>query len=347
LVEKDDSKNGWRMSDELPMTTNNYPMSPSAISRHAKKKFFRRVLSWSLISAGFLWVAWLIIHDGTKLWSYISELSWQWLIISLGLGSISIMPNALIFYILLKEQPGITLSMRYAARLLFVGQMVRHLPGRFWGVAYQVNSARKRIPSLTLVKINVDFTLIFLAFNTLFPLVIIVFYQANLTFSLLLFVAGSSFLVLCLRFDWTRFFLMLIGSFLPKRFADSVQNYLSAEKKKYPWRSLITIMLLLMVGWLCYLLAWKSFNGIFPFFENDNMIVLCAIYSLAWAVGFLSMVTPAGLGVREATFVFLAGSVATQSTMALLALFARVWLLVIDMILFFIVLPIKGDAPDE
>lgn len=332
------------MKRESPTTpqANNAP-GESAV----KKRSFSRWLSWFFVLAGFFWIGWLIFREGGRLWEHLIAASWQWLSVSLILGTISMLPSAAIFFLLLQEQPNLHLSLRYVTRLMYIGQVIRHLPGRFWGVVYQVNTSRERIPPLTTIKVNVDFTLIFLAFNTIFPTSIVLFYTINHLIAVIFFLVGSLLLGLGLRLDWARQGVAMAQKWLPRRFSNTLANYLSVQNGAYSWRSIGQIWLLLVLSWGCYLFAWQTLAKLFPLLADENMILLCATYSIAWVVGFLSMVTPAGLGVREAVFVFLATTLTTPADMALLSLFVRVWLLVIDFLLFVFVLPLKEGSPSK
>ena len=59
------------------------------------------------------------------------------------------------------------------------------------------------------------------------------------------------------------------------------------------------------------------------------------------------MITPAGLGIREFVFVFLAESLASPGNMAFLAVFARVWMMVIDLLLFLSVLFLNSKERND
>jgi uncharacterized membrane protein YbhN (UPF0104 family) len=61
-------------------------------------------------------------------------------------------------------------------------------------------------------------------------------------------------------------------------------------------------------------------------------LVLCALYSLAWALGFLVIVTPSGLGVRELAFAAMARDFPPE-IIAYTVVVARLGLLGADMLL--------------
>ena len=93
-----------------------------------------------------------------------------------------------------------------------------------------------------------------------------------------------------------------------------------------------------MLGVLCllgaYLLLWvllgtafflfiKSFYPVVP----SQLLVATGTYAVAWSIGFLSVITPSGLGVREGILSLLLTSVLPPATATLVALLSRLWTL--------------------
>lgn len=58
---------------------------------------------------------------------------------------------------------------------------------------------------------------------------------------------------------------------------------------------------------------------------------LSGIFAIAWVVGFMSFITPSGLGVREGVLSYLLSALMPTPTALLLALLARVWLTVAEL----------------
>jgi len=55
-------------------------------------------------------------------------------------------------------------------------------------------------------------------------------------------------------------------------------------------------------------------------------------YALAWSLGLVAVVSPGGLGIREAILVALLGSVVTPAGAAVIAIASRVWITVAELI---------------
>jgi len=304
------------------------------------KKFpISQWITWFLISIGLGWIFWLIFQQWDTLAKQFVNVKIESVIFILILGFISTLHNAFVFHLLLNKHIEKKISFIYAARLLFVGQMIRHVPGRFWGVVYQINETKSHIPATSMIRINIDFMFISLAFAILIPLVVLLFF-IDLWLAIFTFLLAILIIIFSLRYDWNNRILRLVSVYLPKRMADHLCKMTSTTP--YSWTHIIKLIIFSSSGWLFYFLAWQFFALAWPIFADTNILILCATYSIAWIIGFISLVTPSGLGVREAMFLLLSPS-GHASSLALLAILVRFWLLINDILLFilFLVLPIR------
>jgi hypothetical protein len=121
--------------------------------------------------------------------------------------------------------------------------------------------------------------------------------------------------------------LLLAGHYLPRRARDICEAI--AVGQPTPQR-LARITALFAVSWAVYLAAWNLLGWVFHSFARVDFISLCAYYTLASIIGILSVLTPAGLGVREAAFVLLAGGSVDREAVVFFAAFGRIWLMIIE-----------------
>ncbi len=96
--------------------------------------------------------------------------------------------------------------------------------------------------------------------------------------------------------------------------------------------------LLLSLG--VYLLLWLLFGTAFFLFIKSlcaisvsQLLVVTGIYAVAWSIGFLSIITPSGLGVREGVLSVLLTTVLPPATATLVALLARLWTVAAELLL--------------
>lgn len=83
-----------------------------------------------------------------------------------------------------------------------------------------------------------------------------------------------------------------------------------------------------------YLLLWGLLGTAFFLFINSiypvdfsQLIIVTGIYAVAWSIGFLSFLTPSGLGVREGILSLLLPTVLPPAVAMLVALLSRLWTL--------------------
>ena len=89
-----------------------------------------------------------------------------------------------------------------------------------------------------------------------------------------------------------------------------------------------------------YLLLWGFLGAAFFLFimslfpvAVSQFFAVTGIYAFAWSIGFLSVITPSGLGVREWVLSLLLTTVLPPATATLVALLARLWTLAAELLL--------------
>lgn len=218
--------------------------------------------------------------------------------------------------------------MRQLMRLHFAAQLMRHLPGRFIGVAYQMSVARHLasipqwlVANLAHMAMAVWFALVLpvglLAVTGRLTLVV-----ASLSLAVLL--PAPYLLVALLRLVRTSGGRWLGTGRLARAIAQAAFALQShTMRPAFVW---------FFASWLLYALAWAAFGTSLEGYGAKDGIVLCALYTVAWAVGFAAVVTPSGLGVRELVFAAMARDFPPE-VVAYTAVLARMGLLAADMFL--------------
>lgn len=217
---------------------------------------------------------------------------------------------------------------REMLRLHFLAQLMRHLPGRFFGVAYQIAVARHLATGAQWIGANTAHMGMAVWFSAMLPLV-------------LLWSVGR----LDSRVAGPAIALLVIGPWLLCRLADRllilkhesvgvsrVLGVLGAARACTRSSGFLTAMVWFFASWVIYACAWMALGASISGVSAIDGLVLCALYSLAWAMGFLVFVTPSGLGVRELAFAALASDYSPE-LVVYLALVARLGLLSADMLL--------------
>jgi hypothetical protein len=89
-----------------------------------------------------------------------------------------------------------------------------------------------------------------------------------------------------------------------------------------------------------YLLLWAFLGiGFFLFVKSiypiqiDQLPIILSVYPFAWSIGFLSLITPGGLGVREGVLSIFLTPYLPPGIATLVALLSRLWVMNIEVIL--------------
>ncbi len=100
-------------------------------------------------------------------------------------------------------------------------------------------------------------------------------------------------------------------------------------------------------GWVFHVAAWFFLLESWTFLRDLDYFAVCAFYSFSWLVGYLTMITPGGLGVREFVFFNAAGQSIEQNSLILVSAIARIWLIAVDAILFLLFLVLGRAASSK
>ena len=125
---------------------------------------------------------------------------------------------------------------------------------------------------------------------------------------------------------------------------ESIVNYGMKILKKETIQTKIKLKNKLLVL-LIYILVW-ILNGIFCYFfiksfynvDLSKFIMIVGIWTISTIIGVLSFVIPGGIGVREGILVSLLSLVLPPSVAVIIAIFSRIWQIIIELSLIGIVL---------
>lgn len=300
-----------------------------------KSHYNRKIFSWILILGGLGWIFHLLKNHSTDPQLFLPT-SWGWFVSATLFTTSSIALNGVIFYLFLQPDGKKLYSLRHALKSYYFAQLLRYLPGRFWGIVYQINASQGYIPAHRLTRANLDFMIFSLIASGFVSILIIAnqyswppHYRIGILVIGIVLIGGAllgginRILSTCKRLFRIR----------NHRFY-TFFNMLAEEKISPP--QLLKAGFLFLLSWALYLCGWALLENVYPQFSEADFIALCAFYSLASIMGVLSAITPAGMGVREAIFLLLALNSQPPEVVAFFALFGRLWLIIIDLALLLI-----------
>lgn len=234
-----------------------------------------------------------------------------------------------------------TLPRRELAHLYFTAQLLKHLPGRVWGLGYQWAVGRSAGSLGDWLLVNLVHMLL-ATFFALWSACLALGYSREFEWGLLTTAAGG----ITYLAGW-----MLASSlrnsrplkWLPGRIGRLSRGILEFLART-PTFARARLFVIFSISWVFYYTAWFLFGLSYPSLGGGGGVRLCAFYMLAWFVGYISLLTPSGLGVRELVFAWLAKDFPGDAV-ALMAVIGRMSLLSVDVALGLLFAPFVPRKP--
>ncbi|HEY6088469.1 MAG TPA: lysylphosphatidylglycerol synthase domain-containing protein [Gemmatimonadaceae bacterium] len=212
---------------------------------------------------------------------------------------------------------------RPAARIWFLSNLGKYVPGNIWSLTAMGVMAKKRgLSALAASGSSVIMQMVSLATGA----GIVIVTSAKLLGQPLLVGAAVTVLVAVL---------LSAPTFLPP-LAEWVGGFIGRDiaPPSVPATSIWTAALASTLSWLFYGLAFQLFvRGLLGTAPGEISSYI-AVYTAAYILGFISPIAPAGLGVREftlAAFMTQLG-LANEADAALVAIAARLWLTIVELV---------------
>ena len=209
--------------------------------------------------------------------------------------------------------------------------ILKYIPGRIWGYMAQVLFfSKKRISKSEVLYVN------FICFignffsSILLGILCVIYYFPILEYKIKLILL--IFLILDLTFIfWNTTLINILIRFINFHFNMEIQILHTSKFL------LIGIQLVYLIHWYFvglggYLLA----QGIGLEISFTNFYAILASMSLSWVIGYLSVITPGGLGVREGVMYVILNQVTNVQTALLMPIATRLLYLLVELALGFI-----------
>ena len=271
------------------------------------------------------------LQTHTELKDATFQIQWGWLVCSFG---------AILFYWSTYLYPFATLlsgitekqvSFRTAFTLFHFANITRYLPGRIWGVVRLLSLSRRfglsktAVGSSLTLHVGVD-----TALGGLIGVSLIFSPKMRETaLGILETFSGHTLLLVLVVVGLLAGILFCIPK-LARHVKAFLKTLRPLLKKSCLWRNVLAVHSLL---WICQGLAFFLFVQSLVPVRWTQVGVLSACFAFAWIVGFLSFLTPGGLGVREGLLGLLLANYMPTPQAMLVALLCRVWMLSAEIVL--------------
>lgn len=288
----------------------------------------RRWFVTALLILAVAWMAKLLLEAWPEFVMSLGKLNSGWLLLTLGGNIFAAYLGFEAFRALLLIIHTGHEGRRFLGHLYFTGQLMKHLPGRIWGVAYQYSKS----PVVSLAE-WVAVSAAYMILSTVIALwiaAIVLGMTKFMVLGLVVFAVGVALFFVA----WNMALLTSASSalrHLPWQGAKSLATAIEPFGR-VTWPQKAHVLIWFLASWSIYLIAWAGFGMAWPRLSAFDGIVLCAMYTLAWFIGYVTLISPSGMGVRELAFAFIAHRY-PPDVIAGMAIIGRVMLLATDVFL--------------
>ena len=223
------------------------------------------------------------------------------------------------------------ISFRAAFTLFHLANITRYLPGRIWGVVRLLSLSRQFGLNKTTVGSSLTLHVgIETALGGLIGVSLIFSPKMRETaLGMIDKISGHTTLLSLTGIGILIGILFLIPK-VSTRVREFLKTLASLGQHLRLWTDVIVGHILL---WICQGLAFFLFVRSFVSVGWTDAVVLTACFAFAWVIGFLSFLTPGGLGIREGLLGLLLANYMPAPQATLVALLCRVWMLSAEIVL--------------
>jgi uncharacterized membrane protein YbhN (UPF0104 family) len=228
---------------------------------------------------------------------------------------------------------GVKISYRDSLEVLFLSYLTRYVPGKVLTVVSQVGLAReKKVP----VEFSFPTAILLQIFNIIvglqvFVLTFLLWPETNLAAKSAVLLAGVVVLLASLQ---TRFLRKAV------RFA---LNKLKRSEVSFdmPWTESLALQGLLLASWGLYCPAVYFFMRSFWDISPVQCLIVTGIQAISWLIGYYTLISPGGIGVREGVQIVLLGRAFSPPFTVLIPIALRLWMTVGDILVFSVGLAVR------
>ncbi|MER5648599.1 lysylphosphatidylglycerol synthase transmembrane domain-containing protein [Streptosporangium sp. NPDC002524] len=277
-------------------------------------------IAFLLVALGF--GAWVVVGQWDEIRAGFARLSWTSLALSL-VAVLAALCGGMMTWRALLADLGSPLPLREGAKVFFVGQLGKYIPGSLWPVIAQMEMGRE---------LGVPRSRSAAAFFLTLPVQL----GSGLVVSgvtLLAALPGS-----VAPYAWVFLLIPVLAVAFEPRVVNAVLGFGLRKLKREPLeRPLTRGGMLTALGWA--LLGWIAYGLHLAAIVHDlgssgfpAVLFSIGAFALSWCLGIMTFVVPAGAGVREVAMVAVLAPVLDQGTAIAAALCSRIVIVLGDLL---------------
>lgn len=268
---------------------------------------------------------WNISQDWSRITPYISEFSSLPLIISF-LFFLTIYPEGAVTWFILLRKMGLKILLGGSIKVWIISTTSRYIPGSIWQYVSRVEMSsrvlglsRSAVTTSLLLEVFIGLTAAALVSLLMLPLV------SHLKLSVPVWVFLLPIFLIFTDERISHKLIVILAKLLKKDFSKSL-IYLKIKDKAIVL--VFSAFNFFLNGFALFFLIKSVYPG------NIDLLQLTGIYSFSWAVGYISVFAPAGIGITEASLAYFLGFMLPPGLNSLIALSYRLLLTLSELFVF-------------
>jgi len=310
-------------------------LSPTAL------RWLRLTLGIAVAAAAFYFLITRLIRDWTQIPFDRLHFSAPLLVASFAILLLLHFPLGAICWQLLLRGLGQRLPVLRCLAIMTVTQLGKYAPGKVWFTLGRMSLAKREGISedKTLVSVAIETGFLLLAAILLFAVAVAVLLLRRAAVPPAAY-AVFALIPLCLVVVYPPVLNRLLRSILPR-----LKRPVFALNLSYP--QLLGLLGLYTSDWLvqglgCFVLI-NSFYPLAP----AHLPVLLGGYSISWILGFIFLIAPAGLGIREGIYTWILKLAMPETIAIISALITRIWMTTSEVVMALVCLPLLRRQHQE
>lgn len=250
-----------------------------------------------------------------------------WLfILATIIGFVTSLATCLYFYKLLHKYHQ-DIGLKLTIDMFFFGQLAKYIPGKIWSIVFQGLLSRGQIHSSSIILSNIDLTVLQINVTIVVGLGIILALNHSYWLVALAIIGGLG----ACHYISTSCFSERCVIYI-SRWITRLAKYKIACEPRFSWFQSASFFLLVAAAFTAshvFLLI-----AVFGLSLNEGLFYT-GLIALSWVVGMITMISPAGMGIRELVFIIFAKLTmqhVDDATLSAIATIARLWLIFLDIL---------------
>ena len=288
------------------------------------EKNFKKLIGFFIVSTIF----YFLISELYENWHQVSNYDWGFNYLCLGWSFVVLLSHCVLMTIpwklILERFEGKNFSIRKGYKYWSLSQLGRYLPGKFWFVLGRVYLCNEEGFSKSATTASIIMELILTVLSGVF-----------------VFLLALPFMKFSSTIHHLYWLLLLIPiglvSIHPLIFS-KLFNFILRKLKRteiqfdVSYSEIVSFVAFYMIIWLICGLAFFLFVNSLYHIGWSKFMAITGTFAVAWVIGFVSFVTPGGLGIRELALSVLLANYMPVPMAIVVALVSRIWFTVAELV---------------